>query len=173
MACSYRASLEDFLKHSAHEVIGQLSEAVSKSGFVLRPEQTDAWETEIALLKDAVQHIVDDEAAATAWALILEYEIPRRSRWIDGVLLVNGAVLVLEFKVGATTFDIAGVWQVQDYALDLRDFHLLSRGHTIFPVLIATKAAHGAPLPPQDPTKLVAPVERACPRELASVVSNK
>jgi hypothetical protein len=71
----------------------------------------------------------------------MEYPIPRRSKRIDVVLIANGIVMVLEFKCGATTYGRDAIHQVDDYCLDLRDFHLESRNIIIVPILVATHAA--------------------------------
>jgi hypothetical protein len=47
---------------------------------------------------------------------------------------------VIEFKVGAATYQPADARQVEDYALDLRDFHEASHSLNIIPVLCATEA---------------------------------
>ena len=83
--------------------------------------------------------------SAGDWALLIEYGIPRRQRRIDVVLLADTVVFVLEFKVGATSYSRADLWQAEDYALDLRDFHEGSHGRTIVPVLVATEAASQEP----------------------------
>lgn len=77
----------------------------------------------------------------------MEYEIPRRQRRIDAVLIADTIVLVIEFKVGATSFERAALWQVEDYALDLRDFHKESHGRVIVPVLVATDCVDNEPEP--------------------------
>jgi hypothetical protein len=56
----------------------------------------------------------------------------------DTILLYQGIVFVLEFKVGADTFDRASTEQVIDYALDLKNFHNESHARCIVPILIAT-----------------------------------
>lgn len=58
----------------------------------------------------------------------------------DVVLVLGGIVFVIEFKVGATSFDRSAVEQVHDYALDLKNFHRGSHGVPIVPVVIATSA---------------------------------
>jgi hypothetical protein len=47
---------------------------------------------------------------------------------------------VLEFKVGAATFDRVAIDQVWDYSLDLKNFHETSVLAAIVPILIATEA---------------------------------
>ncbi len=59
-------------------------------------------------------------------------------RRVDTVLLIGPIVFVVEFKVGGTSFDRAGLDQVWDYALDLKNFHEASHAAPIVPILIAT-----------------------------------
>jgi hypothetical protein len=61
-------------------------------------------------------------------------------RRIDTVLLIGPIVFVVEFNVGESVFDRAGLDQVWDYALDLKNFHEASHSASIVPILIATEA---------------------------------
>ena len=54
------------------------------------------------------------------------------------MLLCNGIIFCIEFKVGQTTILEADIDQVLDYALDLKNFHKLSRDKLIIPILCAT-----------------------------------
>src|SRR5205807_4131981 len=74
-------------------------------------------------------------------AIFFEFSIPRMGRRVDVVLLIEGIVFVIEFKIGSRMFDVAAVDQVWDYALDLKNFHEASHHLTIVPVLVATEAA--------------------------------
>ena len=76
--------------------------------------------------------------------IILEFEIPRRQKRPDVILLLRGIIIVIEFKFGAITYDAASKWQVEEYAFNLRDFHLGSATRTIVPVLCATEAPDGS-----------------------------
>lgn len=58
----------------------------------------------------------------------------------DCILVAEGIVFVIEFKVGSLVFDRHAIEQVYDYALDLKNFHERSHSATIVPVLIATNA---------------------------------
>jgi hypothetical protein len=108
-----------------------------------------AWEGELDVLGGTIPALIQTEPAAADWTLLLEYEIPRRQRRIDAVLLAGTVVLVLEFKVGAERFERAAIWQAEDYALDLRDFHAASRGKMVLPFLVATRAK----TPPREETQ--------------------
>ncbi|MFQ3622002.1 MAG: DUF2075 domain-containing protein, partial [Acetobacteraceae bacterium] len=89
-----------------------------------------AWRAAIVALRDAVAMNHGD-----AWTVALEYDLVRLERRIDAVLVTAGAILVLEFKSGEA--DPAGRRQVEDYALDLADFHAGSRTHPVVPILVA------------------------------------
>lgn len=59
---------------------------------------------------------------------------------IDAVLLIDGIVFVVEFKVGSEEFTGADINQVWDYALDLKYFHEESHHLPIIPILVSTNA---------------------------------
>jgi hypothetical protein len=80
--------------------------------------------------------------AARLWTILLEYDIPRRGKRPDVILIADDLIFVIEFKVGATDFLSADKWQVLSYGLDLRDFHEESSGRKIVPTLVRT----GTPL---------------------------
>ena len=70
--------------------------------------------------------------------IIFEYDIPRLGKRLDVVLLLKGIIFCCEFKVGESKIIEGDVDQVLDYALDLKNFHKLSRDKLIVPILIAT-----------------------------------
>ena len=93
----------------------------------------DAWRGELAILKPVLSRFSDREGQ-----ILFEYDIPRLGKRVDAVLLLDGIVFCLEFKVGESRILEADVDQVLDYALDLKNFHRYSRDAIIVPVLIAT-----------------------------------
>lgn len=125
----YASSVERFRASATDEILGTLT---THSGFDVRQTQRDAWIAQIGFLRDRLRGIVG--------SIFFEFSIPRMGRRIDVVLLTSGAVFVVEFKVGATTFDGPAIDQVWDYALDLKNFHEASHPLTIVPLLVATDA---------------------------------
>jgi len=123
------AALEERLAHQAVHQFRRTEAA-----------QLRAWAVSLRCLRRA---LVGWEAAS-GWRLVLEFPMRRLGRRIDAVLVTPRAVLVLEFKADATAFAAADRRQVEDYALDLQDFHAGSRGQVIVPVLVATRARPGA-----------------------------
>ncbi len=118
----------------AESIIGTLSTRLVEAHPLNRATQVVAWRAQVALLKDALS------AAPGHWRILLEYPLLRLGRRIDAVLLMDHAIVVIEFKIGAMSITNTDRQQVDDYALDLRDFHAGSRHHPIVPVLVATEA---------------------------------
>ncbi len=127
----YEAELNAFLGHSSEEILGILTLA---HGFALEGSQRDAWRSQIAILKTELSSLNEG-------VIHFEFIIPRMGKRADCVLLYRDYLFVLEFKVGAESFDRSAIMQVHDYALDLKNFHLGSHNATIVPIVIATKAS--------------------------------
>ncbi len=73
------------------------------------------------------------------YTAILEYELPIESRRPDVMLLVNGAVVVLELK-GKTEPDQADLDQAAAYARDLRCYHRHCAEREVHAVVVPTRA---------------------------------
>jgi hypothetical protein len=132
--------------------------------------QVDVWARQIGILQAVAQRLIGaDRVERARWHILLEYEIPRRLKRPDAILLAEDVVFVMEFKEGTVTFDAAAKWQVEDYALDLRDFHSACHGVSIVPVLCVT---HGPKLAPSEygSGQTVWPVQLANAESLAEVI---
>lgn len=90
--------------------------------------------------------------------IFFEYSIPRMGKRIDAVLLIDGIVFVVEFKVGSKEFIGADINQVWDYALDLKYFHEESHHLPIIPILVATNAKENDILLFQYDDQIVRPI---------------
>jgi hypothetical protein len=172
LPAAVRTALGAFRADDALAFLGQLISAKASSGFSSQYlKQIDAWKDELTLLEAVAKALRAGLPVSDGWTLLLEYPVPRRDKCPDAVLLAGELIFVIEFKIGASTFDSAARWQVQDYALDLRDFHAESRGRPIIPILVATGALTAEPpvvTPDQAPA--VWPVVCAAPAELASII---
>src|SRR4051812_30067610 len=122
-------------------IVGQLARASSESGLhSLLRDQTEAWVAELDILRTAAARLAQRVPESGNWQIVLEFEIPRSGRRADAVLLAGDLILVVEFKIGEAEFTAAARRQVEDYALDLADFHLLSHDRQIIPMLVASQA---------------------------------
>jgi DUF2075 family protein len=126
----YANTIEQFLLDSDDAILGELAR---HHEFALEDLQRNAWISQIQVLKEVF-------AGCTEVAFILfEYAIPRMGKRVDVVLLIRGAVFVLEFKVGESTYSSYARDQALDYSLDLKNFHEQSHHRYIIPVVVATE----------------------------------
>lgn len=132
MPGKYQNNIQNFLSTENETVIGHL--AIGVTNHQLLVQQRISWNHQITYLKENFQHLPSD------WFLILEYSIPRRSKRIDIVLLANDLIFVIEFKDKETKYSSDAISQVEDYSLDLRDFHKQSASKTIIPIVWASDA---------------------------------
>ncbi len=126
----YSEAVCEFLEEDDDRVLGILTR---EHHHALDEPQRWAWLQQISILKTAL-------ARCPNGRIFLEFYIPRMGKRVDAVLLSNTIVFLLEFKVGATEHTADAFDQVEDYALDLKNFHEGSHSAPIVPVLISTKA---------------------------------
>lgn len=126
----YSDTIENFLNKSSNEIIGEITLAFSHD---TNSETTMSWVEEIEILKSSLTDY------AKRGSVYFEYNIPRMGRRADIVAVIDGIILVLEFKTSEQKFTRASEVQVWDYALDLKNFHQGSLNRILVPVLIAPK----------------------------------
>ncbi|ESQ86026.1 hypothetical protein AEAC466_02235 [Asticcacaulis sp. AC466] len=131
MRAYYAADRDKFVGDTDDHILGELARG---HNFALEPAQRDAWRQQINILRGALK----DQGGYT---LYFEFSIPRMGKRADAVLLIGDCLFVVEFKVGSAVFDRSAIDQVEDYALDLKNFHQGSHDLPIVPILVATQAA--------------------------------
>lgn len=129
--CLYDSEIASFLDRERDAVFGVLCDRYHGDALTTTRE---AWAKEIEILQSALTPWKNSDGR-----IIFEYDIPRLGKRIDVVLLLNGIIFCLEFKVGESNILEHDIDQVLDYALDLKNFHKYSREALIIPILIATK----------------------------------
>ena len=128
--CLYNSSFEKFNNEAESSVFGVLCDNYHGDALTTTRE---AWKSEISIMKCVLSQYRDSNGQ-----IIFEYDIPRLGKRIDVVLLLEGIIFCLEFKVGESRVLEADIDQVLDYALDLKNFHKFSQDKIIVPILIAT-----------------------------------
>lgn len=129
--CLYAATFNEFLNKEPLAVLGTLHNNYHGDALTTTDE---AWMGEIEVMQQVLMPWQQEHGL-----IIFEYDIPRLGKRIDVVLLLRGMIFCLEFKVGKKEEFQAGIEQVMDYALDLKNFHLFSHDRKIVPILIPTK----------------------------------
>ncbi|PIE41704.1 MAG: hypothetical protein CSA49_02120 [Gammaproteobacteria bacterium] len=132
----YSATLEKFQNDSEDLILGELTR---RHQFSLEDLQRNSWISQIQILKASLINL-------SGCYLAFEYAIPRMGKRVDVVLLYQGIVFALEFKVGEKKYPKSAVEQSLDYAIDLKNFHEKSHKIAIVPMVIATDAANCEPV---------------------------
>lgn len=146
MAGYVRHNVEQLLRESPAAILGDLQSAYASDGFVAQyTKQTLAWAQIVPILQNCLAKLVERRPESADWTVILEYPLYRLRRRIDLVILAGSVVIVVETKVGAEQFSSTDRRQVEEYALDLSDFHAGSRNRRILPVLWSTEVSSERP----------------------------
>lgn len=125
----YKSSITDFLHEEPEKIFGRIA---IENSFDLTVQQKEAWVQQANIMKKVL--------GPFHGRIYFEYSIPRMGKRIDAVVIVNSVVFIIEFKVGAQSYDAADLDQVMDYALDLHNFHEGSHVASLVPILVATNA---------------------------------
>ena len=128
-------SITDFLAESEERFIGKISTNHATEHVELAGTQNRAWKKEFQDLQQILQ--------GKTGQILFEYSIPSLPKAIDVVLLIEGKIFILEYKVNATSFNSQDIHQTNGYALRLKYFHSKSNDNWIIPILIATDANDG------------------------------
>lgn len=130
----YQNEISIFLKDDPEKILGELAH---HHHFALDLAQKNAWLAQIENLKEQLTDFQTGQ-------IFFEFSVPRMGKRADVLLLIMNTIFVLEYKVGAKTYERYQTDQALDYALDLKNFHAGSHHRRIVPILISTKA------PPKD-----------------------
>ena len=160
MRAYYSADRERFFSDSDSHILGELTRW---HHFDVEPGDKAAWLKQIVVMRDAL-------ADVSAFTLYFEFAIPRMGKRADVVVVIGKAIFVIEFKVGQTYFDAAAILQVEDYALDLKNFHEGSHDLSIFPILVPTLATVSRDMQFELALDLVAKPFLLCPEDLGQVM---
>lgn len=126
----YNAPVSSFLKDNIERILGVLP---AEHHHALEEPQRWAWLQQISILKTALTERPDGR-------IFLEFYIPRMGKRADAILITESVIFVIEFKAGANAHASVALDQVEDYALDLKNFHEGSHVAPIIPVLVSTDA---------------------------------
>ena len=129
-AC-YEKSISEFLEESTEQIFGEID--LNYNHQSTEKQQKNAWESQIDILKEQLSHLNEG-------IIIFEYDIPRMGNVIDNVILINGLIFVLEFKVGSDNYETSDINQLDNYVQLLENYHEESRNKVTVPILVETEA---------------------------------
>lgn len=129
--CGWSGDFADLIACESTTLAATLDRSLAPRGH----EQFLAWDSSLRILRNAASRCVDALPAASDFAAILEYELPRDDRRPDVIVLENGTVVVIEFKEGAKP-TTAAEDQVRCYARDLKHYHSACHEREVVPLLV-------------------------------------
>lgn len=130
----FNTKFSEFLNISNDNIVANLNEFVFNPG----AGQINAWKDSIKVLKSVITKIITDNPKSKDNHVILEYLIPLETRRIDAVFLLNGLILIIEFK-GKNIASQADVDQALAYERDIKSYHVMSQTYPIETCLVLTK----------------------------------
>ena len=130
--CYYQSNIKEFCYKELSSVIGDLTQ---NNPFALTELQKNAWIEQTKLLQ---QNLIQFPNAH----IFFEYLIPRMGKRVDNIIICDGLIFVIEFKVGAKKHENSDKLQVLDYCLDLQNFHSGCQEKIIIPILVSTEAGN-------------------------------
>ena len=136
MPAFHRATLADFIHSSDSELLGLLTKAYARDGFTdQKTQQSLAWANDLVELRTALGLLYEQRPEAGGWTVLLEFNVPRKMRRIDVVLLAGSLIVLLEQKTHAPTQE--DCLQAEEYALLLHYFHEPSNRRQIVPLVVS------------------------------------
>ena len=126
----YSENFQKFIEDTYENITGELLLNDPYSTII---NQKNAWIIQIGILQEKLKDVPIDR-------ILFEYTIPRMGKRVDNILFYNGVVYLLEFKIGADSYQNADIKQVEGYASDLKNFQEGSRNCKIVPILICPDA---------------------------------
>lgn len=135
-----RASVEKFLEADPDQWAKQLVGELVNWGFSTEMITLRSYEASVSALREAFLTLRETLPLSLAWDLLFEFQLLRRQKRIDLVIVANDRLIVLEFKTGISGAGRDAHIQVEDYAFDLRDFHEPSHCRLIVPIVVGAKS---------------------------------
>src|SRR3954469_10207715 len=101
-AAYHHAPITPSLRADPDAILGELAKG---HDFTLEQEQRNAWLEQIAVLKRSVAHPAEAH-------ILFEFFVPRIGKRADVVMVIQGLLIVIEFKVGSAAFERSAIEQV-------------------------------------------------------------
>ena len=126
----YSSYVSEFLQRDHYQIFGEIT---ANDSFGAEDLQKNSWKQQIHILKLELSLFPEGR-------ILFEYTIPRMGKRVDNILLYQGIIYLIEFKIGEHKFPNYAKDQVVDYALDLKYFHKESYNKLIVTILVSTEA---------------------------------
>lgn len=120
---------------SENVILEKLTSRAAEGGFTVTSELINSWSITAKEILRMRTLLNKSDLLTNDFGTVFEYEIVRRSKRVDLVILYKSVVFCIEFKTGIEDISLQSRRQVEEYALDLRDFHFKSKEKIVIPIL--------------------------------------
>ncbi len=174
MPAYYKNTLNGFLRDKNETILNNLTSNYANDGFYqLLGTQIKSWEESLPVIHDLLVALHQHESTTGTWGVLLEYPLYRLRKRVDLMLITKKQLYIVELKVGATKAESEDIRQVEEYALDLRDFHKASHTLQMSPLLCCTGLAKNPEQSLHDSTLQIQPVCVTSKSTLADIIIAK
>ena len=129
----YASTISGFFNKSESEIVHILTENNEFSS--IRRTTINSWHEEVRSIRKALSDYKEENGFVA-----FEYTIPRAEGRIDCVIGLRGILFVLEFKTGEEQNADADKEQLEQYVIDLKNFHFESYDIPIAPIWVVPQA---------------------------------
>lgn len=129
----YASTISGFFSKSEGEIVHMLTENNEFSS--IRRTTMSSWHEEVRSIRKALADYKKEDGFVA-----FEYTIPRAGGRIDCVIGLRGILFVLEFKTGEEQNADADKEQLEQYVIDLKNFHFESYDIPIAPIWVVPQA---------------------------------
>lgn len=133
----YFKTINDFSNSDTGIIYSAIDHSVDNSS--REGLQKGAWDEEIELLQNTFKSELCPDDIKNGY-IAFEYTIPRLGKRPDVILLIQGIVFVLEFKIGEKSASKSQKNQALGYVEALKNYHYRSWKRVIIPILVATQS---------------------------------
>lgn len=139
-----KKSVANFLSNDCETLSKLLVGELVSNGFSGEKATLQSYHDSFKILQKALTETIKVHPAASDWWLFFEFQLPRRQKRLDLIILAGDRLIIGEFKTGEGMAGRQAEIQVEDYALDLRDFHETSNHRLIVPLVIGNSHTPGS-----------------------------
>lgn len=168
----YHNTIGQFLLESDDQILGKLTSLISHDHFQQLSSQNISWANFIENIKIQFHELIRLHPESCDWTILLEYKIPRVAKRIDMVIIASDLIFVIEYKDSIGSFDNSYKRQLEDYCLDLRDFHKESLNQRIVPILYVAEGRVSSTKKESNLTDPIKPIIYSNTQSFALSISN-
>jgi hypothetical protein len=100
MPAAFGCPLGEFANTTDLEKLGRLIAAAAETRFATHfTKQTEAWQQELKIIRETAAALIGKLPRSASWWVFFEYEIPRRGKRPDVVLIADDLIFIIDSRL--------------------------------------------------------------------------